>query len=134
MPENDNLPVFDDRSYFFNVSRTTRANRFVIGMISATDMDVGFGGAITYSLQTNGFVDVNTLGELLLFNSVLNITETSVSFTAFVTDSEFSDDVLVVLQITEGNTNRPSFADGTSDSIQLSELVVVGETIADLSC
>ena len=134
VPENDNFPVFDQRSYFFNVSRTTPANRYVIGRISATDIDVGLGGDITYSLQTNGFVDINTLGELLLFNSVLNITETSVSFTAFVTDSEFTDDVLVVLQITEGNTNRPSFADGTSDSIQLSELVMFGETIADLSC
>ena len=134
IPENDNIPTFDQRSYLFNVSRTTPANRYVIGTISATDRDVDLGGDITYSLESNSYVDINGLGELLLFNSVLNISQTTISFNAFVTDSEFTDDVLVVLQITEGNTNRPSFAGGTSISLQLSELVIVGETIADLSC
>ena len=133
-PENDNRPRFDQRSYIFNVSRTTPSNRYVIGMVSATDNDIGLGGDIRYSVQQNGFVDINENGELLLFNSVLNITQTTISFSANVTDSEFTDDVLVVLEITEGNTNRPSFAEGTSTAIQLSELAMLGEVIADLSC
>ena len=135
LPENDNRPVFNPRNYIFNVSRTTPSNRFPIGRVFATDADVGFGGNIQYSVQSNGFVDISDNGELLLFNSVFNISQTTISFLAFVNDDNFNstDDVLVVIQLTEGNSEHPQFIAG-STAIQLSELAMPGETVLDLMC
>lgn len=133
-PENDNLPAFNPRNYIFNVSRTTPPST-IIGYVHAQDADIDLGGNLHFSVQSNGFVDVTEQGELLLFNSVLNISETTISFFAYVNDEDTSyrDDVLVFLQLTEGNSARPRFVTGSA-YIEVSELVMPGEIVRDVMC
>lgn len=47
LPENDNIPVFEQSSYAFNVSENIPGG-FAIGTVRATDADVD---TLIYSLQ-----------------------------------------------------------------------------------
>ena len=132
-PENDNPPRFMQRSYSFDVSRTTPPNFFPIGVVLATDNDVGFGGELTYTIQTNGYFDITDNGELLLFNSIQNYTGSTITFDVFVSDGMNTDNSFVIIRLTEGNTNRPVFQLG-SRAVPVSELSPVGTSVTRVFC
>ena len=133
LPENDNMPMFTQASYSFQVSRTTPPNRFPVGTVVATDSDVGLGGELSFTIQSNGYFDITDNGELLLFNSVQNFTASTITFEVFVSDGTNTDDSFVIVQLTEGNTNRPVFELG-SRAIRVSELSPLGTSIVTVFC
>ena len=132
-PENDNFPRFTQASYSFDVSRTTPPNRFPIGSAIATDDDVGLGGELTYTVQPNGYFDITSNGEILLYNSVHNFTASTITFEVFVSDGTNSDDSFVIIHLTEGNVNRPVFQLG-SRAILISELSPIGTSVYRVFC
>ena len=133
LPENDNNPMFLQARYSFDVSRTTPPNRFPIGIVVAIDSDIGLGGELTYTIQANGYFDIAEDGELLLFNSVQNYTESTITFEVFVSDGTNTDDSFVIIHLTEGNINRPVFQLG-SRAILTSELSPIGTSIYGVFC
>ena len=130
LPENDNMPMFTQANYSFQVSRTTPPNRFPIGTVVATDSDVGLGGELSFTIQSNGITDN---GELLLFDSLQSYTNSTITFEVFVSDGTNTDDSFVIVQLTEGNTNRPVFELG-SRAIQVSDLSPLGTNVVTVFC
>lgn len=133
LPENDNAPRFTQASYSFDVSRTTPSSRFPIGTVEAEDNDVGLGGVLTYSVESNGYFEITDNGELLLFNSVQNFTDNTITFEVYVSDGASMDDSFVIIRLTEGNINRPRFQIG-SRVVLASELSPIGTTITRVFC
>ena len=133
LPENDNAPRFTQASYSFAVSRTTPSNRFPIGTVVAIDNDVGLGGELSYRAESNGYFDITDNGELLLFNSVQNYTDSTITFEVYVSDGANMDDSFIIIRLTEGNINRPIFHIG-SRAILTSELSPVGTTVTRVFC
>ena len=132
-PENDNEPMFARNLYVFNVSRTTPSDGYFIGAIVAVDNDRDFGGTLTYTVQSNGFFDVTNDGDLLLINSVLNVSVSQISFNANVSDGFFIDDVFIVATLTDGNMISPIFLE-RSETIEISELLPIGTSVIDFAC
>ena len=137
LPVNDNEPVFEPPSYAFNVSRTTPANRYAVGRVTATDADVGFGGELFYSVEPNPYFDIDSDGVVLLINSVQNVSEPGRRFQAIVRDGP--DDTFnratafVAVTFTEGNERPPQFVLG-SRAVPISELTPVSTVITTLEC
>ena len=136
-PVNDNRPMFEQPNYLFNVSRTTPANRFPIGRVSAADLDDGFGGELFYSEEPNAYFRIDRDGVVLLVNSVQNASNAGVRFDAIVRDGPndtFNEArVFVVVTFTEGNMQRPVFVGG-SRAVDISELLPVGEVVHAVQC
>ena len=133
IPENDNLPSFDQSSYVFEVSRTTPTNRYSIGTVIARDADVGFGGALQFTIDANGYFDITGDGNIELFSSVFNYSDTSLFFEVHVSDGSNMDSAAVVIRLTGGNLNRPEFVLG-SRAVEVSELSPVGTSIISVLC
>ena len=133
LPENDNLPSFDQPSYVFEVSRTTPTNRYSIGSVVARDADVGFGGILQFTIDANGYFDITDDGNIELFSSVFNYSDTSLFFRVHVSDGSNTDSAAVVIRLTGGNLNRPEFVLGTR-AVQVSELSPVGTSIISVLC
>ena len=132
-PLNDNLPLFTQTAFQFNVSRTTPADRRTVGVASASDDDVGEGGELQFSIESNGFFDITDDGDVQIFNSVANYSDNFLSMNVLVTDGANNDSTLVVVHLTEGNHNRPQFVPG-SRVIQVSELSAVDTSVISLRC
>ena len=132
-PINDNQPFFTQSAFEFNVSRTTPADRRTVGVASASDADVGEGGNLEFTLETNGFFDITDDGQVQIFNSVSNYSESFLSMTVEVSDSVDIDTALVVVHLTEGNHNRPVFLSGPR-VIEVSELSPIDTSVVSLSC
>ena len=133
VPENDNLPQFQSSLYMFNVSRTTPATRYPIGVVSAFDEDIETGGDIQYTLEENGFFDITSIGVIELFNSVVDHTEASLNLSVQVSDGLFEDTANVVITLTDGNFFRPQFAI-RSRAVEVSELSPVGTSLIGVLC
>ena len=133
IPENDNLPHFDQSSYVFEVSRTTPTNRYSIGSVVARDADVGFGGVLQFTIDANGYFDITDDGNIELFSSVFNYSDTSIFFNVHVSDGSNTDSAAVVIRLTGGNLNRPEFVLG-SRAVEVSELSPVGTSIISVLC
>ena len=133
IPENDNLPNFDQSSYVFEVSRTTPTNRYSIGSVVARDADIGFGGVLQFTIDANGYFDITDDGNIELFSSVFNYSDTSIFFNVHVSDGSNTDSAAVVIRLTGGNLNRPEFVLG-SRAVEVSELSPVGTSIISVLC
>ena len=132
-PLNDNPPFFTQSAFEFNVSRTTPDDRRTVGVASATDADEGEGGQLEYTLQANGYFDITNEGNIQIFNSVFNYSESFFSINVVVTDGDSNDSALVVIHLTDGNLNSPEFLSGPR-AIQVSELSPVDTSVITLSC
>ena len=133
VPENDNPPQFQSNLYMFDVSRTTPATRYPIGVVSAFDEDIGTGGDIQYTLEENGFFDITSIGVIELFNSVLDHPETSLNLSVQVSDGLFTDTATILITLTAGNFFHPQFAI-RSRAVEVSELSPVGTSISSVFC
>ena len=134
-PENDNLPDFAQTSYRFSVSRTTPTNRFFIGNVVAQDADVGLGGTLQFTIDANGYFDITGDGDIELFSSVFNYSDSSFFFEVHVSDGSNTDSATVVIHLTGGNLNRPQFVRGNgSRAVEVSELSPVGTSIIGVLC
>ena len=133
VPENDNLPQFQSSLYMFNVSRTTPAIRYPIGVVSAVDEDIGTGGDIQYTLEENSFFDITSIGAIELFNSVVGHAEASLNLSVQVSDGLFTDMATVVISLTDGNFFRPQFAI-RSRAVEVSELSPIGTSLISVLC
>jgi protocadherin Fat 4 len=136
-PVNDNLPTFDQTTYQFNVSRTTPANRYPVGRVSAADLDNDFGGDLFYSETQNDFFRIDSDGVVQLINSVQNASGSGLRFDAIVHDGPndtFNEaSALVVITFTEGNMRRPVFT-VRSRAVEISELLPMGDIVTTVQC
>ena len=132
-PLNDNQPRFTQSVFEFNVSRTTPDDRRTIGIASAIDADIDEGGELDYTLQANGYFDITDEGQVQIFNSVFNYSDSFISITVDVTDGGDNDTALIVIHLTDGNLNSPEFISGPQ-AIIVSELSPVGTSVISLTC
>lgn len=139
IPVNDNVPVFDRNSYEFEVSRSTPANRYAVGRVSATDIDNGFGGDLVYSEEPNPYFRIESDGTVVLVHSIQNVSENGERFNAIVRDGPVGANTtneaaaFVVIVFTEGNMNIPQFEAG-SRSVEISELLPIGGVVTTVQC
>ena len=139
IPVNDNVPTFDQNSYEFQVSRSTPANRYTVGRVSATDIDNGFGGDLVYSEEPNTYFRIESDGTVVLVHSIQNVSEDGERFNAIVRDGPEGANTtntaiaFVVIVFTEGNMNMPQFEAG-SRSVEISELLPIGDVVTTVQC
>ena len=134
LPQNDNDPQFERSSYTFQVSRTTPSNRYRVGTVVAFDEDIDVGGDIQYTIDTNGYFDIDSDGGIELFNTVQNYSDSnSILLMVHASDGFTNNTAAVLIQLTEGNYNRPTFVSG-SRAVQVSELSPVGTRIINAFC
>ena len=131
---NDEVPYFGEKGfYFFNVSRTTPADMFLIGTVDAYDDDIGTGGSLTYYIEANPYFAINQLGNVLLEETVENVTEFFLNYNVTVSDGDNQASIEVIFQLTDGNYEAPVF---TTDFVieTVSELLPVGTSILTIHC
>ncbi|XP_014253016.1 cadherin-87A [Cimex lectularius] len=115
---NDMDPVFDQNEYTFSVPENARAYT-VVGKVSATDMDMGHAGKLTYSLSQpnlNFGIDSET-GEISVLPGANLDREIHEEYTVKVIavdgapgDEARSTIVPVHIKVTDVNDNTPQFS------------------------
>ncbi|OWF51064.1 cadherin-related tumor suppressor-like [Mizuhopecten yessoensis] len=121
LDDNDKRPLFDNASYLFGISENQPAGT-VVGMVKATDLDIGRNAELSYYLdqnQDNFTIDAQTgeISSLRPFDrEYLNQTmgRTSYTFSVYVTDNglqRLTDSVMVVVNVLDVNDNPPQFKD-----------------------
>lgn len=134
-PINDEVPYFIQENYTFPVSRTTPANFFTIGQITAMDDDLGYGSNLTYSMQSEYFLISPTSGVVFLTESVQNVEDNILEYIVTVhdDDSTHTASTHVTFNITDGNYFAPTFVTDYP-LIEISELEPVGSELVTLFC
>ena len=132
-PLNDEEPAFTQTSYAFELSRTAEFG-YVVGDVSATDADKDVGSTLTYTTDLSAYFVVTDDGKLVLITSVLNYPDPEFLFTVEVSDGVFTVDVDVAVLLTDGNFEPPMFAEGSTQTISVSELSPPDTPIVTLVC
>ncbi len=131
--ENDNAPQFTSSLYVFELSHTTPPYNYLVGTVRATDTDVGRGEDLEYVIDANEYFVLTSDGTLELVTSVAEYAFANISVSVHALDGNFSDSAIVQVVLTEGNFNPPQFV-GSAQTVQVSELTVIGTVVADVLC
>jgi len=115
--ENDNVPNFDEDIYNFTVVENSISG-VIIGRVSASDLDIGDNGNITYSIisgNTNNTFRINaTTGEISLIGEVDRENIEIYLLVVNATDyglHRLSSDTLVNITVTDVNEFPPVFTE-----------------------
>ena len=134
MAVNDNDPEFISPSFVFSVSQTAPSDRFLIGSVLASDLDVDEGGDLRYYFTIeNSFFRITDTGFIELFDSLVNFSDPTVSLQVEVTDGYTIDEANVTIHVTEGNFNQPRFVT-MGNVASISELTPIGNVVISVLC
>ncbi|CAE1303417.1 PCDHD1 [Acanthosepion pharaonis] len=112
---NDVRPQFSKETYRFQVYENQKS-KIVVGSVNATDPDLGLGGKLTYSLQSNSkdFLPFQ-ISENGLITAVMSLDhefQDVYRFHVFVKDSgepPLNNSVSIVIEVRDENDNAPFF-------------------------
>lgn len=98
---NDNNPQFQRTNYSFSVNRIELPGDLSIGQVQAVDEDVGYGGTLTYSMESHSNFDIDGEdGTVTLTDHLLAIEiGSSVELTVQASDGEFTDTAQVTISV-----------------------------------
>ncbi len=99
--DNDNIPHFQSSNYSFSVDRIDLPSDHSIGQVTAEDGDVGYGGAITYSIESNSYFGIDAEdGTVTLTGHLLAVeVGSSLELTVQVSDGEYTDTATVSISV-----------------------------------
>ena len=88
LPENDNLPYFEQPLLVINVSDLLITPPITIGYVKAQDDDLGNGSVLEYTLQTNPFFRLDRDGALILETLPPSVLDNTFVFGVTASDKE----------------------------------------------
>ena len=117
--QNDERPIFEQSSYFFNISENTPVGGRILG-IQATDRDVGENAVTLYELQLiagrNDIFGVESLLSDIIVDSSLCFSDSAIQMYTFTMvardalDPNLNDTTEVIIRVYKENAYPPEFA------------------------
>lgn len=128
MDVNDMRPQFSEKTFKFCISENHKP-RSIVGTINATDLDIGPGGKLTYSLLTDkkNFLpfQISDNGVITTIISLDHEFQNIYKFQVFVKDNgipAFNNTVKVIVEVKDENDNAPYFTFPTVNPYSLDVL------------